>query len=341
MTALAMLSNALEPPPDEGIRKCAQELAAALRHRGVSIYAVGTDSSFGTRKLLLSRPLIRRMRREGVRVVIYVPTQSATLGSLVRSALVRSLTGARVVLLSFQPRALSSLSRPGMRWLGPDRLLTPDPSMVREAERHGVRAGFLPIGADTGRFHPVDGQRKLELRRRYGLPTDRRIVLHVGHARRLRGLAALVGLGSDITSVVVVGTSLGADAGMVRWLRRSGVWVLDRYLPEVQEIYQLADAYVFPVRDAGGASAAPLSVLEAMACNLPVVSTRFGALPALFEEGRGFAFADTPAQMRAEVLSAVRLPPEDVGTRSQVLPLTWPAAADALLTTAKQLCNPT
>jgi glycosyltransferase involved in cell wall biosynthesis len=245
------------------------------------------------------------------------------------------------VLLSFQPRALSSLSRPGMRWLGPDRLLTPDPSMVREAERHGVRAGFLPIGADTGRFHPVDGQRKLELRRRYGLPTDRRIVLHVGHARRLRGLAALVGLGSDITSVVVVGTSLGADAGMVRWLRRSGVWVLDRYLPEVQEIYQLADAYVFPVRDAGGASAAPLSVLEAMACNLPVVSTRFGALPALFEEGRGFAFADTPAQMRAQVLSAVRLPPEDVGTRSQVLPLTWPAAADALLTTAKQLCNPT
>jgi glycosyltransferase involved in cell wall biosynthesis len=340
MTALAMLSNALEPPPDEGIRKCAQELAAALRDRGVSVYSVGTNASVGARKLLLSRPLIRRMRQEGVRVVIYLPTQSATLGSLVRSALVRSVTGARVVLLSFQPRALSSLSTPGMQWLAPDRLLTPDPSMVREAERRGISAAFLRIGADTDRFFPVDGQRKMELRRRYGLPTDRRIVLHVGHARRLRGLASLVRLGPDITSLVVVGTSLGADEGMVRWLRRSGVWVLDRYLPEVQEIYQLADAYLFPVLEPGCASAAPLSVLEAMACNLPVVTTRFAALPALFEEGRGFAFADTPGQLRAEVLRAVCLPPGDIGTRSQVLPLTWPAAADALITTANELCNP-
>ncbi len=67
-------------------------------------------------------------------------------------------------------------------------------------------------------------------------------------------------------------------------LRRAGVLLITHYLPEIVELYQAADAYVFPVPPNPADPSAidlPLSVLEAAACNLPILATRFGALPDL------------------------------------------------------------
>jgi glycosyltransferase involved in cell wall biosynthesis len=58
-------------------------------------------------------------------------------------------------------------------------------------------------------------------------------------------------------------------------------------------LYQLADLYVFPTLPGRkGCIEIPLSVLEAMACNIKSACTRFGGLPDIFEEGRGFYFID-------------------------------------------------
>ncbi|MDQ3894131.1 MAG: glycosyltransferase family 4 protein [Actinomycetota bacterium] len=159
----------------------------------------------------------------------------------------------------------------------------------------------------------------------------------MGHARPHRGLEWLIGLRDDVLPLVVIGKSLGFDPDVVQTLRNSGARVFDDYLPEIHEIYQLADVYAFPVRDEQSAIGAPLSVLEAMACNLPVVTTRFGALPRMISEGSGFFFVDDEAEFRASTIEALRLQRDQVRTRSQVLQYSWGMMADDLLSAVKDL----
>jgi glycosyltransferase involved in cell wall biosynthesis len=167
------------------------------------------------------------------------------------------------------------------------------------------------------------------------------IALHVGHARWERGLTWLVDLGTGVVPVVAISRSLGVDQAVVRWLRHSSVHLIDTYLPDIQELYQLADVYVFPVRSKHSASAAPLSVLEAMACNLPVVSTPFGALPHMVSERAGLFFAEDQPRFRSAVATASALSPGQVRTRQQVLRYDWAAAADTVFASALTLCRRT
>ena len=67
--------------------------------------------------------------------------------------------------------------------------------------------------------------------------------------------------------------------------------LIDSYLQSIQEIYQLADVYLFPVMDIENCIDVPLSVLEAASCNLPIVTTEYGELTA-FREQEGFLFID-------------------------------------------------
>ena len=62
----------------------------------------------------------------------------------------------------------------------------------------------------------------------------------------------------------------------------------------IEEVYALSDCYVFPTPPMNKINSIeiPLSVLEAMACNLSVITTKFGALPKVFEEGDGLIFVD-------------------------------------------------
>jgi glycosyltransferase involved in cell wall biosynthesis len=72
----------------------------------------------------------------------------------------------------------------------------------------------------------------------------------------------------------------------------------------------------------------PLSVLEAMSCNLPVITTRFGALPTTFEKGQGLVLFDSERGLRPE-LSRARNHPE-VRTRDKVLPYSWGSIRERL-----------
>ena len=72
----------------------------------------------------------------------------------------------------------------------------------------------------------------------------------------------------------------------------------------------------------------PLSVLEAMSCNLPVITTRFGALPRAFAEGNGLTFAESEDDLLRELQKVRdRLEPR---TRDKVLPYGWDNVMDSL-----------
>ena len=138
---------------------------------------------------------------------------------------------------------------------------------------------FTESGVDTRIFSPVDVDQKLVIRRRLGLPADARIVLHVGHIKAGRNLAPLRGLTTVGFHVAVVGSSRpGWEVGEMQALKDAGCRVTIDYQPEIQQWYQAADCYVFPTIDPGNAIQLPLSILEALAVGLPVVSSDFGSV---------------------------------------------------------------
>jgi len=150
-------------------------------------------------------------------------------------------------------------------------------------------------------------------------------------------LAALQTL-PGVQTLLAGSRSTPQDATLIEELRAAGVRVIADFVPHVEELYQLADLYVFPCppdapAEQTPAIEVPLSVLEALACDLPVATTRFGGLPALFP-------ADAPAirfveragdaeAWRASVLAGL-----SVGrgqARRLAEPLSWDSLVEAAL----------
>lgn len=131
---------------------------------------------------------------------------------------------------------------------------------------------FFPNGVDVKKFQPVSKEDKLHLRRKYGIK-DEFIVLHVGHIYQKRNLEIFSEIQKmEKTQVVLVGGDyLEIDDKLLNHLENNGCFVITDYLPQIEEIYALADCYVFPVLW-GNTIRMPLSILEALSSNLPVIA---------------------------------------------------------------------
>jgi len=158
-------------------------------------------------------------------------------------------------------------------------------------------------------------------------------VLHVGHLRQDRNLLCLARVQNDSAKQVVIlgGTTMRADLSLVSALQAADCIVRNDYIPAVQEYYQAADCYVFPTVEAKAAIATPLSVLEAMASNLPVVTTPFGGLPDMFRPGHGLKFIGVEALPKPASIIDAMVPGHIVRTREQVLRYDWGVVVSRLL----------
>jgi len=190
---------------------------------------------------------------------------------------------------------------------------------------------FLPSGVDTSRFVPVDDARKKDLRRKHGVDEGAFVVLHVGHINRGRNVQIFetVARVGDIQVMLVGSTSTPHDEDLARQLKQAGVRLIREYVPHIEEIYQLADAYIFPVVSEDAAIGVPLSVLEAMACNLPVVTTPFGGLPGIFPKGNGFVYFNGENDLPASIDAVRRL--QQSSTRGMVEPYDWKNVASGAI----------
>jgi glycosyltransferase involved in cell wall biosynthesis len=201
---------------------------------------------------------------------------------------------------------------------------------------------LLPPGVDLATYRPVSPDRKLALRRQLGLPEREFILLHAGHLNRGRGVGDLLAVADLAAPVLACSTSTAQDQVLANELRAKGVRVLTEYIPRIADLYAAADAYLFPVPpDPRGPSSidAPLSVLEAAACGLPVVTTRFGALPSLWPDaGNGerpdqdlFYYDDIGSLRRAVACLQDGRTARQPGPRRLVEQFSWEKVAGQLL----------
>jgi glycosyltransferase involved in cell wall biosynthesis len=267
-----------------------------------------------------------RVRRTRPDAVQYIPYSGLTRASLVRLRALTSLVPAAVKSIAVL-QASDDVRKAPVGCTADVALF----SSERLRRRHSAiaRSGVvIPPVVDNERFRPAAEPRD-EIRRSLALDADRPMILHVGHLAPSRGLDALADLAraGDWSVTMVASTSTPVDSEIKASLENAGVNIVRRYLPDIERYYQAADVYVFPVEREQGSVEIPLSVLEAMACNTPVVSTRFGGLPELFEEGAGVAYADA-----ASLADAVRRTLADAspGGAKRVADLTHAGLAQAV-----------
>jgi glycosyltransferase involved in cell wall biosynthesis len=339
---VCVVSENIGLPLDEGFRKFARSLIDALGRKGpvlgISVgspinapTAVGVDAD----KLFLGSELQDRVKDFQPDLLCYVPTASDTVFSLLRLFLLaRSCRQAATALVALQPRPHTRVGRWLMRVLAPDIVFVQSSGRAEHLSHIGCPVRWLPSGVDLERFRPVSPETKAALRAKHGLPRDAYLVLHVGHITRNRNVEMLEEVQRRWQVVMVAGNSVGEEPELQRRLRRAGVIVFDQFLEAVEEVYQAADCFIFPVSSEIGSIEIPLSVLEAMACDLPVVSTRFGGLEDLVQssEGReqaGLVLADRPDEL-PELVAGVQANGRS-DTRELVRPFTWDGVATRLL----------
>ena len=301
--------------PDEAVRKITYHLAQELarRHDVLRVNVWDVTSWRG----------IREFKPKIIHFVL-----SPTLQGLAVAKVLSLAQRSAATVVSAPHPDLSSLGRMAS-WFKPDLVLVQAEDSERRFRSLGFRTEYLPNGVDTAKFVSVDSSTKKHLKEKYGIDTDRFVILHVGAVNRGRNLESLQRVqGGDVQVLIVGRASERGDARLATELTQSGCLVWTHYVACLEQIYALSDCYVFPTNNRRYCVEMPLSVLEAMSCNLPVVTTRFGALPRAFEEGDGLIFADGDERLAAgveRVRAGLR-----TATRDQVLPLDWAGVVSQL-----------
>lgn len=328
--------ESLAPPYDEGVRNLVSQVFAAAadnpnvlrlccRGDGAQAEVVATNG-------LLSRSLMQSVRSFAPDVIFFIPAGAMTAGSLIRTQVLRFYgRGCPVVILSVQPKSLSVLGRTALTLFKPDLILTQSSLEADRMRDLGCRAKMVPAGVDLAKFAPVDDTTKAKLRTKHNVGVHDKVVLHVGHLRESRniGIFKRIQAAENTRCIMIGSTRTQRDQDLISEMANAGVMIVSDYQPNIEEWYQLADLYVFPVTIADAAIQFPLSVLEALACNLPVVTTRFGGLVDILPETDGLTYADGDDELVSAVLAF------DFGRSRSVRPLvealSWHHVAELIM----------
>jgi glycosyltransferase involved in cell wall biosynthesis len=345
---IAVVAEDLRLPLDEGAKKTSFSLARALAGAGaeVSVFTRYENPLLtGARSLPGNKALIgcqfgRQLRAWKPDVVLYLPASSGTVGALIRTAMLQAQSfGKPVAMMNLQYRKLPGLAR-YLRLPRYVRIVFTQShatgALLRSA---GCRTVVLPGAVDTGIFRPVCREEKARLRARHRLPAAGTVVLHVGHCNRDRNVMVLARVAqAGFLPVFVASTSTTRDEGLLAELSRAGVTVVTHFADNIEEFYQMADCYLFPVVSATSSIDAPLSVLEAMACNLPVVTTPFGALPGMFPPGNGLYYGESEAELLARLNEAMQA--RGCRTSELVCPYSWENLASGVVQALDEAIRP-
>ena len=282
------------PPPSGGMANQTRQLKRLLEGEGVQVSLVQTNAPYqpawveslkGIRAGFRLLPYLYRLWRQAAAAdVVHVMANSGLAWYLFAAPAIgiAKRRGKPVVVNYRGGLAREFLAKSSTRVkssLRGTRLVVPSEFLHEVFGSHGVEAQIIPNVVDTGTFKPAGGipqhdaqsphvviARNLETI--YGIDLGlRAIALLRRDFPRLH--ASIAGSGPERASLEALARELGL-ADCVRFTGRLDV-------AGMVALYQSADLMLNPVR----ADNTPNSVLEALACGVPVVSTSVGGVPYL------------------------------------------------------------
>lgn len=145
----------------------------------------------------------------------------------------------------------------------------------------------IPNGVDTALFAPANADQKSFLREKLNLPKAAIIAIYTGRLVSYKGLPLLLKVWDEIrcrheNAILLLAGTGGLDihnceAQLHDYVTSAGleknVWFLGS-VQNIPEYLQAADLFVFPTEN----DAFPSSLIESMACALPIVTTPVGAI---------------------------------------------------------------
>jgi glycosyltransferase involved in cell wall biosynthesis len=339
---VAFVAPTLDILGGQGVQ--AAELIAGLRRDGIAVDLVPIDPPF-------PRALARLRRRRYVRTLVnqalYLPSLarlrhadvvhvfSASYWSFLLSpapavTAARAL-GKRVVLNYRSGEADDHLARWGALvhpWLRRvDEIVVPSEYLRSVFARHGYRARVIRNVVDTTRFRYRDRSplrpRLLSARNLepyYRVDVTLRAFARV-RARYPEATLTVAGSGSQETALRRLAAGLGGGVRFAGRVERDAVPAL----------YDDADVFV----NASVLDNQPVSVLEALAAGLPVVSTGVGDIPAMVRHGETGLLVppEDPAALAAAVIELLERPARALALarrgRELVAAFAWPRVREA------------
>jgi glycosyltransferase involved in cell wall biosynthesis len=318
---------------DEGSRNIAAHFSRVLS-RSHEVLVINFPHDFYSGRFWIT---IKKFRPDIIHFYL-----SFTIKTLILSKILSLCNrNTKVVFSGFQPPFSQKLLKIFGRFIRPDIILTQFEETSSIFNSLGFKVQLLPNGVDLEKFKPVTPDIKIKLRHKYSINKNKFVVLHVGPITKDRNLRALLVLKTmPDNQIFVVGSSAYAlERQLFGELQSHDCLIWTNYVDNIEELYQLSDAYVFPTYyGSRGSIDMPLSVMEAMACNLPVVSTPFGGLPAAFKEGNGLYYINNEDGLE-KIIEQMKITGRNIQTREKVTHYSWDAVAGKLESIYLSLLN--
>lgn len=202
-----------------------------------------------------------------------------------------------------------------------------------EMKNRFVKAGFdkkkiivIPLGVDLLKFKNYKEDDRNFFRKKYHIPTKRLVIGSFqkdgdgwrdgNNPKMIKGpdilVDTLIKLKKYNLHVLLSGPARGYIVQKLKQNKIEYVHVFLKDYLKMPELYQCLDMYLITSREEGG----PIALLEAMACGVPVVSTRVGMSNDLIKDGINGFFADfNPESIATKTIKLI----DDTSLREKII----------------------
>jgi 1,2-diacylglycerol-3-alpha-glucose alpha-1,2-galactosyltransferase len=172
-----------------------------------------------------------------------------------------------------------------------DYLVTVNPYFIKLLKNYGVddsKITYIPNFVSIKNFYPMTSEKKIEIRKKYGIGENQFVVLGVGQVQTRKGVMDFIKTAENLSHVRFIwagGFSFGRITAGYKELKKivdappSNVQfpgILDR--EQMNELYNIANVLFLP----SYSELFPMTILEAFNCKLPILLRDLDIYPDVF-----------------------------------------------------------